>query len=85
MKQQIVAIYDKKVGAYNRPFATRTKGEAARMFTDEVNRKADDNMFNRHPEDYFLAFLGTFDDETGELVYNPEGDQVHALTVINKE
>lgn len=83
MKMQLSAIYDKKVQAYNKPFVTRTKGEATRIFTDEINRQADDNIFNKHPEDYYLAFLGTYDDETGEITQTKDmkHETIQAITL----
>lgn len=67
MKQIIVAVHDRAVDAYNRPFFTPTTGAAIRAFQDEVNRNAPDNMMHNHADDYALYELGTFDDQTGKL------------------
>jgi len=66
----IVAVKDRAVNAYNRPFYVPTIGAAVRSFTDEVNRK--ESEMQAHPEDYDLYDLGTFDDETGTFL-SPEG------------
>lgn len=41
-----------------------------RSFADEVNRNAEDNPYNKHPEDYALYALGTFNDQTGRGTYH---------------
>lgn len=42
-----------------------TEGQALRSFTDEVNRKDENNSLNKHPEDFELYALGIFDTQTG--------------------
>lgn len=59
----IYSVYDSKVGAYLQPFFMRSRGEASRAFTEAV---ADSNSpFCKHPDDFVLFELGTFDDSTG--------------------
>lgn len=70
MNYHIVSILDTAVGAFGRPVFTRSKGEALRIFIDEVNRPNTDqqpNAMNAHPEDYRLFYLGSFDDNTGHF------------------
>lgn len=62
------SVYDKAVGVYGRPMFLRSEGEAVRVFQDEVNRRADDNMLSKHPQDYSLHRVGTWDDDTGEPI-----------------
>lgn len=62
----IVAVKDRAVDAYNRPFYVPTIGAAIRSFTDEVNRT--DSEMNAHPEDYDLYDMGTFCDQTGTFL-----------------
>lgn len=61
----VCAVKDSAVQAFNRPFFVPTVAAAARSFTDEVNRASEDNVMYRHPDDYELWCLGTFDDESG--------------------
>lgn len=61
----IVSVYDQAAGAYGRPVFVAAVGQAMRSFTDEVNRVADTNEVNRHPEDFKLFEVGSFDDATG--------------------
>lgn len=63
----VVAISDRAVRAYQRPFFVPSPGWAMRSFQDEVNRAAEDNMMYRHPEDFELHYLGTFDDAQGKF------------------
>lgn len=59
----VCAVRDRAVNAYMRPMFTPTAGAALRAFQDEVNRQHDDNLMYRHPDDYELFELGSFDDE----------------------
>lgn len=61
----VVSVKDSAVGVFSRPFFVPTVGLAVRSFTDEVNRAAEDNQVYRHPDDYVLFRLGSFDEETG--------------------
>lgn len=67
MKHEIVAIHDRAVDAYLRPWFVPALGQAVRAFGDEINRPAADNTMNQHPEDYDLYHLGSWDDQTGEF------------------
>jgi len=42
-----------------------SKGIAVRMFTDEVNRSASDNVMFSHAGDFVLFELGLFDNVSG--------------------
>lgn len=65
MKMVLVAIKDRALQAYMRPWFAQTKNQAIRMFQDEVNNNQSP-MFN-HPDDYDLYYLGNWDDETGQV------------------
>lgn len=67
MKLIVVAIRDRAMDAFMRPFTMQTIGQAIRAFGDEINRQAPDNPLAQHPEDYDLYHLATFDEETGEF------------------
>lgn len=67
MKQKVCAVFDSAMEAFLRPFFVPTTNMAVRSFTDEVNRAAEENAMNKHPEDYTLHCLGDFDEETGEF------------------
>jgi len=65
MKLIIIAVKDRAADLYGKPFYVRTRAEAIRSFTDEVNNKQ--SQINQHPEDYDLYEIGTFDEDSGEL------------------
>lgn len=57
------AVYDSKAACYFTPFFFPNAGQAIRSFMDEANRAG--SMMNKHPADYTLFELGTYDDATG--------------------
>jgi len=83
----IVSIFDQATQAYSRPVFVQSTGVAIRSFSDEVNRDDPNNEMKRHPSDFALFFIGTFDDSTGEFVgASPcPGLLVQASNVISKE
>lgn len=66
MKIQIVALFDKKVGMYEKPGFARHLGDALRDY--EHLRKDVNTKIGKNPEDFDLWKLGTYDDETGEFI-----------------
>ena len=74
MKLVIVSIMDTAAGAYGRPAYVASEGVAVRQFQDEVNRAHEDNQLYKHPDDFQLFYLGTFDDNTGgfDLLASPK-------------
>jgi len=65
MNHYIVAVKDRAIDAFMRPFTVPHRNAAIRGFTDEVNRK--DSEMHRHPEDYDLYVLAQWDDNTGKV------------------
>lgn len=74
MKYVICAVRDSALDAYGVPMFLVSKGQAIRGFSDQVNNPEPNNNLNKHPEDYELFFLGTFDDAQCdfETVLKPE-------------
>lgn len=62
---QSVAIRDTKADTFNLPAHVQSIGIAIRSFTDEVNRQDANNAMNRHPADFALYHIGSYDDQTG--------------------
>lgn len=62
MIYQIIAICDRAAVVYGVPSFVASVGGAIRGFADEVNRKDDNNMFYKHPEDFDMYHVGTYDD-----------------------
>jgi len=65
VKLNAYAVRDSKADKYNRPYFIGTHGEAIRAFADACRK--DGNVMAEHPEDFNLYFIGTFDEESGEL------------------
>lgn len=65
MKQNLIAIYDRKTGLFERPFICRHIGEAIRDF--EVIKKETNTRYGKHPEDFALIQIGEYDDEMGTV------------------
>lgn len=82
MELVVVAIRDAKAEMFGNPFYSTTVGSAVRGFDDEVNRAHEENGMFRHPEDYALWHIGSYDNRTGKftLLEYPalliQGDQV---------
>ncbi len=73
MISKAFTVFDSKTEAYLRPFFCLSTGEAIRSFSDAVNDSS--SMFFRHPADFHLFEIGTFEDQTAEL----EGERLTNL------
>lgn len=62
---QIVSVFDRGTEAFGRPVFVRALGEAVRSFADEA--ASSESVISKHPSDYELYKVGTFDDATGAL------------------
>lgn len=60
---QIFSVKDSAVGAFMQPFTSQSRGAAIRAFADAVNDSS--TPMNKHPDDYELYEIGTFEEETG--------------------
>lgn len=75
MKLFLVGVKDRKAGVFTAPQAVVRLEAALRGFADEVNNPRNgENMWYRHPEDFELYHVGSFDDQVGRL--EPLGDPV---------
>jgi len=71
---KILAIKDRQLDAFMRPFFMASIGAAVRGFQDEINR--DDSEMKKHPDDYDLYWLGDWEDHTGKFIPNEIPEQV---------
>jgi len=65
MKLNAYTIYDVASGVYMRPFFSQADGQAVRGFKD-IACDADHEV-GKHPEDYTLYRIGSFNDTTGKM------------------
>lgn len=68
----LLTVFDKATGAFLPPFSVAHVNVGLRAFADQVNNQQSD--IGRHPEDFTLFRIGTFDDATSkiELLNAPE-------------
>lgn len=62
---KVFSIIDIKADAYGTPWFAPTVGMAVRNFSDAINDAR--TGFSRHPSDYKLVCLGSFDDNSGRF------------------
>lgn len=77
MQHHIFSVFDTKADAFLLPFFFATEGQAVRAIKDCVYDR--DHMFGRHPADYSLFRLGTFEDSTGSVDLLPTPTVVACL------
>lgn len=65
MHSKIFSIHDQKAEYFNTPFFNKTHGEAERNFRTAVQDPK--TTLNKHPEDFDLYYMGTYDDQSGEI------------------
>jgi len=68
MKHYIFTIYDSKAKAYLTPFFIHEDGMALRVFADCINDTT--HQFGKHPEDYILFNIGSWEDEKAKFSTN---------------
>lgn len=61
-----LAIHDKKAELFSMPIFVQAVGQGVRSFADTVNDGKSE--YARHPEDYTLFDIGSYDDVKGQLV-----------------
>ena len=57
-------IYDSKEEIYHQPYFLINTSVAIRQFTDMAN---DDTKIAKHPEDYTLWYLGSYEDSSATI------------------
>lgn len=63
--KNVYCIFDSKAEAYMTPWFVDKDGQALREFEDAI--RDPQSPFNKHPEDYTLFKIGTFDQWKGKL------------------
>lgn len=69
MITSVFSIYDNKACTFGAPFTFAHVGQAIRAFGDLANDPQ--SMCFRHPADFSLVKIGTFDDDTGVMTPEP--------------
>lgn len=79
----IMAVHDRQLDAYMRPFCAQSIGQAIRSFRDETNRA--DSEIHAHPEDYELFAIGHFDESTGTITSTRPQQVAIATNLIERK
>lgn len=80
MELKMYSVFDKSANAYLPPFCTGTEATAIRAFSDSV--KDTTHAFYRNPQDYFLYFVGVFNDDLGFLGLPDNSSQAEAKVSV---
>jgi len=72
------SIFDRKSLVFHSPWFQPTDGAATRVLEDLVNDNA--TSIGKHPADYVLFFIGTYDDQKGAM--SPVSPLVHIMDAI---
>lgn len=78
MKLNAYSLFDNKALQYHAPFFTHTDGSAVRMLQDLVGDL--NTNVGRHPSDYVLYGIGTYDDATGFM--EPASPLRHVMDAV---
>lgn len=76
MKHNIYSIFDTKAEAFSLPFYYQYEGQAIRTCVDWLNNP--ETPYAKHPEDYTLYAIGTYDEVTGTITQ----DQISSVTTF---
>lgn len=68
MRLFIISVRDSAAESFHAPLFFPAIGMAERWFKDEANSNSPDAVIAKHPEDYELHLLGSFDISTAEIV-----------------
>jgi len=75
MKTKIYSVFDKKAKIYNAPVFLHNTGVACRAFGELANNP--DHQYGKHPGDYELWEIGTYDDSCALL--GPHTEKTHVI------
>ena len=65
MMRQLFSVFDSKAQAFMTPFVEQSPGTSSRAFEAACNEQG--HIFNAHPEDFTLFYIGDFDDATASI------------------
>lgn len=68
MIRLVCSVRDSATGLYGQPFFVLARGEAIRLFSDEVQRKPQETNLAKHPEDFELFAIAEFDESNGRFL-----------------
>lgn len=84
MKIELFTVKDVKAGRFTGVVMFPNRQVALRAFSTAVNDKSSQSLLSQYPEDAQIFCVGTFDDESGELIQTSEF-VCNALDLVKKE
>lgn len=81
MMINIYSIYDSAAKAFLQPFFMAADGQALRAFQDNVNSD-EESIIKKHPEQFTLFKIGTFDDQTGTITADQKQEMGNGLAYV---
>lgn len=82
---QILCVRDRAADVFGTPTFHVSIGAAVRGFSDHINKNDPDNVLYRHPGDFDLYVLGTYDDSTGSFDVGTPRQVAIGKDLIRKE
>jgi len=79
----VACVRDAKTDVYSQPMFFVTRGVAIRSFSEECESTT--SALNKHPQDYAMFQIGTYDDNSGALVSLPQPQQIALAMDFKKE
>ena len=67
MIRLVCSVRDGATGLFGQPLFVVARGQALRVFQDEVNRRPAETDLAKHPEDFELYLVAEFDEGTGRF------------------
>lgn len=71
MSKCIVSLKDCATQSFGTPFVVNAPAQAVRSLRDEVNSKESTTDIRRHPEDFELYQIATYEEDTGIVTAMP--------------
>lgn len=83
MITEIYTIYDAKAKIFNKPFHQHNEEVALRTARTLLDDHSSD--IAKHPSDFILYRLGTYDDDTGSFSLNDQPEVITAFNALTPE
>lgn len=83
MIMKMYTVFDRKAAVHMTPFTARSDGEASRMLLESM--LGGQSKLMQFHSDYHLYGIGTFDDNTGEIIGPDHPEPVISVTELVEE
>ena len=83
MLKTLYSVYDAKSNTYAAPFCEINDGTAIRVIQDLIESNQS-HPFARHAEDFTLERVGRFNELSGDLETEPEGEVIKLKELVRE-